>query len=401
MSWELSQNNLASCSIDADRTSVKHFLSRKLPDDVVTGVLQALQNFKGYRLSAYTEDEIEAIALKFRTAPIGSLRLQLDIARGLLRLQDGLDTWSSTVSSCASQLDRESVAGDAEHDDVDADTESVGHAVDEALIRSPPTLVSQPSALATPLADIEESGDDDFEESKYDNFFEFMYADGGVWHYVDAGARRGLIRISPVQLQLCQVTHLLIHHPAWTAPGLFAAKCFQNLGGYIMVHALIGKVEKHRVLWATGGEWVKYDPCEVPVDRSLQCTHTLGTEMQLRLGDIGFTHKSIQGLFVDGRPLHAMRDELVSGRKSVRDIPRICVVQHDEQYFGRDNRMLWVMKQALHPAEVVPALLVPFPSSLDDCCRPFVELRQRQIYGFDPALTEEVVLQAQLSRLRM
>lgn len=93
-------------ALSKDEDTVRNFLRQKLAGDVLSHVLSALRCRKGFLLSQYSEEEIGAIAMECSR---GSLRKQLDIGRGLIRLHDGLDTWSSTVS------DRESMQDSSVH----------------------------------------------------------------------------------------------------------------------------------------------------------------------------------------------------------------------------------------------------------------------------------------------
>jgi len=109
----LSLDDLARQNCDLGLDKISSFLAKKLPVDVVHGVVQELQNAeKGLSLSDYTDDEIDRIAAKLGA---GNPRLRNDIARGLFRIHDAKDTWSSTVSDCSSQLDkRTTLCGDAQ-----------------------------------------------------------------------------------------------------------------------------------------------------------------------------------------------------------------------------------------------------------------------------------------------
>ncbi|CAE8695233.1 unnamed protein product, partial [Polarella glacialis] len=94
MATELTPVALAELQ-DASHESIRIFLLRKLAGDVVRQVIEALQAHRGFNLAHYTEDDIGEIAGDLSQ---GSERLRGDISRGLFRLQDGKDTWSSTVS---------------------------------------------------------------------------------------------------------------------------------------------------------------------------------------------------------------------------------------------------------------------------------------------------------------
>eukprot|EP00928_Gymnodinium_smaydae_P073487 TRINITY_DN56684_c0_g1_i1.p1 TRINITY_DN56684_c0_g1~~TRINITY_DN56684_c0_g1_i1.p1 ORF type:complete len:127 (-),score=15.23 TRINITY_DN56684_c0_g1_i1:45-425(-) len=118
---------------------------------------------------------------------------------------------------------------------------------------------------------------------------------------------------------------------------------------------------------------------------------------ELSIAESGHTHESIKGRFSDGRPLHILKRALQTGKVSVREVERIKVIRKGDHFYGRDNRRVWVFKQALPPETMVPVELVKYDEQTDDCCRAFVELRQRDIDGFDPSLTKDIVLQAVLS----
>lgn len=140
---------------DTERGAVHAFLLKKLPADVVEAVLRELESLKGFKMNNYSEDEIDLVAAKIRNGPLGSYRHYLDISRGLIRLHDGVDKWSSTVSSCSSQ----SVADDEVV--VDVGLGSMQSHVDGAT----GFCLQEVSAIATNSIGQHEDGAADIEET--------------------------------------------------------------------------------------------------------------------------------------------------------------------------------------------------------------------------------------------
>ncbi|CAE8614721.1 unnamed protein product [Polarella glacialis] len=94
---------LAAHSAAAEAEHVKQFLCQKLPDHIVGRVVMELKTRKGVAICRYTEEELGAISAAVSS---GAFRTQLDVGRGLVRLHDGRDSWSSTVSGQGSSRAR-------------------------------------------------------------------------------------------------------------------------------------------------------------------------------------------------------------------------------------------------------------------------------------------------------
>ncbi|KAL3891607.1 hypothetical protein ACJMK2_003862 [Sinanodonta woodiana] len=73
-------------------------------------------------------------------------------------------------------------------------------------------------------------------------------------------------------------------------------------------------------------------------------------ELNLYPSEIRFSQKAINTMF-DRKSLHPYRsigqtlDDLCEGRCAISDIPRISVCRHDDEWYTKDNRRLWVFKQ--------------------------------------------------------
>lgn len=108
----LTAGNIAAHDAAHAEQVVRGFLEQKLLTEVVDGVVAELQSIAGCNMTHYTDAQVCAIAAKVGR---GNYPLQLDIGRGLLRLRDGHDTWSSTVSGRGSSAYERTSGGSDAH----------------------------------------------------------------------------------------------------------------------------------------------------------------------------------------------------------------------------------------------------------------------------------------------
>mmetsp|Transcript_6572 Transcript_6572/g.20121 ORF Transcript_6572/g.20121 Transcript_6572/m.20121 type:complete len:185 (-) Transcript_6572:100-654(-) len=77
-----------------------------------------------------------------------------------------------------------------------------------------------------------------------------------------------------------------------------------------------------------------------------------GSTAEVMLRQIRYSQESIKGVFMDGRPISVMRQELASGKKSIEDIPPISVVVTNGQVYSADNRRLWTFRHSGMPLDM-------------------------------------------------
>eukprot|EP00933_Yihiella_yeosuensis_P072546 TRINITY_DN80969_c0_g1_i1.p1 TRINITY_DN80969_c0_g1~~TRINITY_DN80969_c0_g1_i1.p1 ORF type:complete len:192 (+),score=20.29 TRINITY_DN80969_c0_g1_i1:1-576(+) len=190
----------------------------------------------------------------------------------------------------------------------------------------------------------------------------------------------------------------MVDHPQHRAPVVIGPKRLQNDNGDLVFgYDCSRAVTSNCISWKSGLEWVKWMPSPACSGNAMvPCSKPSA----LPVGEIGYAHKSIRGVFGDTQPLHVLKDDLKQGRIFAANVESLGVVSYGGQWFCcQGNRRLWVFKQALDPEELVPVRVCDYEEQNADCMRPFVELRQRSFVGFDTAFTDSIVLQAQMGNL--
>jgi len=81
---------------------------------------------------------------------------------------------------------------------------------------------------------------------------------------------------------------------------------------------------------------------------------------------IRFTHSKIKSIFSDGRTVESTLEDILSGKITVEDLPRIVVhKQDDKTYYSMNNRRLWVFKECKkrNYLQTVPVRIRPMPTN--------------------------------------
>eukprot|EP00434_Breviolum_minutum_P016947 symbB.v1.2.014951.t1/scaffold1105.1/size137425/2 len=73
--------------------------------------------------------------------------------------------------------------------------------------------------------------------------------------------------------------------------------------------------------------------------------HCWSGNWTLPIGEIFFTHDSINTRFKDGRVLEETVDELMRVPQKIQDIPKMRVMKYHGRYHSIDNRRLWCIKE--------------------------------------------------------
>merc|ERR1712194_515343 len=92
-----------------------------------------------------------------------------------------------------------------------------------------------------------------------------------------------------------------------------------------------------------------------------------GTTLELVLNQVRYSQESIKGFFRDDRSISMMMKELVNGRKSFKDIPKMAVVMNREgTIYSADNRRLWTFKNSGMPHETrIPVVVGRWDDAFD------------------------------------